>query len=122
MQILLLFRYVNDFTEHRHQELIKKKFALSTKARDKYFYFENGDLGIVESITDLNMTAYVIKKKISSKLFGKAIEVQYSIYKMNTSTRRTAFMQLALNCVQRKDFCLPSDDNPWIIFPLLRRV
>ena len=50
-------------TEYRHQEQIKIKSAWSPKARDKYFYFKNADLGIVESITDLDLNAYVIKKK-----------------------------------------------------------
>ena len=50
-------------TEHRHQELVKNKSALSTKARDKCFYFKNGDLGIVQSVTDLDMNAYFINNQ-----------------------------------------------------------
>ena len=50
-------------TEQRHQELIKNKSALSKKVRDEYFYLKNGDLVIVERITNLDMNPYVIKKK-----------------------------------------------------------
>ena len=110
-------------TEYRHQEQIKSKFALSTKPRNKYFYFKNGDLGIVESINDLNMDAYVIKKKYLQSYLGELINSKmYSIYKMNAATRRTEIMQLPLNCVHRKGFCLPLDDNAGVIFPLLHRV
>ena len=39
-------RHELEATEYKHQEQIKSKFALSTKPRDKYFYFKNGDLGV----------------------------------------------------------------------------
>ena len=55
---------------------------------DTYFYFKNGDLGIVESITDLDMNAYVIKKKYLQSYLGEPINSKrYSIYKINGATR-----------------------------------
>ena len=47
---------------------------------------------------------------------------RYDIYKMNAAARRTEFIQLQLNRVHRKGFCLPLDDDAWVIFPLLHRV
>ena len=63
--------YELETSEHWDQELIKNKSALSTAARDKYFNFKNGDLGIVESITNLDMNDHQ-NERIPSKLFGRA--------------------------------------------------
>ena len=110
-------------TEYRHQEQMKNKPALSAKARDKYFYFKNGDFGIVESVTDLDMNAYVIKKKYLQSHLGKPMNSKrYTIDKMNAAARQTEIMQLPLDCVHRRGFCLPLDDNVWVIFPLLHRI
>ena len=77
-----------------------------------YFKFENCLQSLKKMVKKANNS---INQKC--KQLHELEATEYS-----AETRRTEIMQLPLNCVRRKGFCLPLDDNAWVVFSLLHRI